>query len=335
MLARASTPDVAMDLFTPASRSTVMTVRCMRKTLHTLPLSLAQAAHGATVHFRERDALRMAVNAGLDARTLSRVTESIADLLGRDGALFHRDVETRLVGGCTTTAAVRVALKLAWERGQLAYVNETTGWNREHRKFALTGMLYPELDMAMDRAQATAQLVEVYFDRYGPASLRDAMWWSGLSRSAITGAMSSSDQTWAAVRTPWADVPLYMHQWRFDEFRTTSAADHHTGLNFLAHEDVALKAYFETRRRYLGGLAPRRAFNQIGEVLPTILFEGQVVGTWTWNTVTKAIACDVVRGAVPPFVRADVGRRARHLSEALRRGWAPVSARRQAFSAVL
>jgi hypothetical protein len=38
-----------------------------------------------------------------------------------------------------------------------------------------------------------------------------------------------------------------------------------TGVQFLAHEDTALKAYHQTRARYLAGIPPRRAFNQIGE----------------------------------------------------------------------
>ena len=41
-------------------------------------------------------------------------------------------------------------------------------------------------------------------------------------------------------------------------------------MHFLAHEDVALKAYAETRVRYLGAVPEQEAFNQIGEALPAI-----------------------------------------------------------------
>ncbi|WP_344829589.1 DNA glycosylase AlkZ-like family protein [Nonomuraea dietziae] len=74
---------------------------------------------------------------------------------------------------------------------------------------------------------------------------------------------------------------------RFAEFTVADDADCATGVNLLAHEDVALKAYFETRRRYLGDLPAAAAFNQIGEVLPTILLNGRVVGTWTWDPTAK------------------------------------------------
>ena len=42
--------------------------------------------------------------------------------------------------------AVRAALKLAWERGTLTYLNQSGCWNAEHRTFALATAVHPELD---------------------------------------------------------------------------------------------------------------------------------------------------------------------------------------------
>jgi Winged helix DNA-binding domain len=318
VLARGVNPSVARSLFAPETRATVMTVRCMRKTLHTLPLPLAAAAHAATLHFRERDALRAITNAGLSIRLVARVTEVIVELLDRTGPLFHRDVETLLVSSSATVHAVRLALKLAWERGVLTYLNETTAWNREHRKFGLTNVVYPGLDMAMERHKATGELVREYFDRYGPASLADVMWWSGLSRSAVTAAMNESPRGWSIVRSSWTESPMYMYRDQLAEYAAAAANTRRTGLNLLAHEDVALKAYFETRRRYLGELPAERAFNQIGEVLPTIVHHGQVVGTWAWDVSSQAVICSVVRGFGSAELRRVLKRQTHVTTEALR-----------------
>ena len=56
--ARSSDPAVPASLFTAPVRASLLTVRCMRKTLHALPLPLAAAAHAATLRFRDRDARR-------------------------------------------------------------------------------------------------------------------------------------------------------------------------------------------------------------------------------------------------------------------------------------
>ncbi|MGH9927672.1 MAG: DNA glycosylase AlkZ-like family protein, partial [Pyrinomonadaceae bacterium] len=252
VIARSMSPAVALTLFEAEVRADLMTVRCMRKTLHTLPLELAVVAHNATLHFRERDALRAISNAHVTVRDISGTVDSIADLLDREGLMSHRAIEARLMASRTSVAVVRLALKLAWEQGVLTYRNDATCWNRENRKFGLTARLHPGLDMSLDRGKATGDLIREYFDRYGPASLRDAMWWSGLSRSAITTVMNESAHHLVALHTPWCQSPLYMYDDRHNRFRNMASQSRSPVLNFLAHEDVALKAYFESRGRYLG-----------------------------------------------------------------------------------
>jgi hypothetical protein len=80
----------------------------------------------------------------------------------------------------TNVQTGRQAIKLAWERGTISYANAATTWNREARTFALTSAAYPTLDSSLARDQAVTELVTAYFDRYGPATMRDATWWSGL-----------------------------------------------------------------------------------------------------------------------------------------------------------
>jgi hypothetical protein len=94
-------------------------------------------------------------------------------------------------------------------------------------------------------------------------------------------------------------------------------------VQFLAHEDTALKAYFQTRGRYLGGLPPRRAFNQIGEVLPSVIVDGMLAGTWSWNPRTASVDVDLIAGKIPAPVRRQVKARATALTETLRSAWAP------------
>lgn len=321
VVARSISPAVALTLFTAEARTVLMTVRCMRKTLHTLPLELVAVAHGATLHFRERDVMRGISNANVGVRHIAGVIDFIVDLLSQDEPMPHRSIEERLVTAHTSVAAVRLALKLAWERGVLTYLNDTAGWNRENRKFGLTASLYPELDMSMDRGKATGELIREYFDRYGPASVRDAMWWSGLSRSAIVTAMNESARSFVAIRTTWCESPLYMYRDCYDQFQETVSNIRLPALNFLAHEDVALKAYFESRARYLGKLPPRQAFNQIGEALPTIVFNGQVLGTWAWDASNKTVTCSIARGYSSAELRKEVFCRAKLLSDTLRLGW--------------
>lgn len=321
VLARSVSPTVALTLFEKETHAELMTVRCMRKTLHTLPLGLAAMAHGATLHFRERDAVRSITNADVSLRHISGIVDEMVGLLDREGPMSHRAIETRLMAPRVSVVVVRLALKLAWEQGVLTYRNDATGWNRENRGFGLTAKLYPGLDMSIDRGKAVGELICEYFDRYGPASLRDAMWWSGLSRSAVITAMNESVRRFVMVYTPWCQAPLYMYDDRYGQFNDVASRPPVPALHFLAREDVALKAYFESRGRYLAEMPPRRAFNQIGEVLPTIMRDGVVIGTWTWDASKTAVAYSIADGYGSPGLRKRVRCAANALSEALRLRW--------------
>jgi hypothetical protein len=83
------------------------------------------------------------------------------------------------------------------------------------------------------------------------------------------------------------------------------------------------KAYLQTRGRYLGGLPQRRAFNQIGEVLPSVIIDGVLAGTWSWNARNASIDVDLIAGTLPASVRRQVNARASALTETLRSAWAP------------
>jgi hypothetical protein len=304
----------------------------MRKTLHALPLSLAAVAHAATVRFRVRDVRRAVLNAGLEPGFVAHAVDHLTALLS-DGPLHHRAIEQRLAAAGIPVPAGRLAIKTAWENGQIVYINATTAWNREARTFALPTLAYPGLDLNLDRETAIKSLVTAYFDRYGPATLRDATWWSGLTVADICAALAASGRELVRVQTSWSNIDCVMFADRLEEFRASEPV--RTGVNLLAHEDTALKAYFQTRARYLGDVPPRRAFNQIGEAVSTVMIDGRVSGTWEWNPSCR-VHVSLLRGRVSPSLRRTVHEHAEALTTTLRQAWAPPTVarrRRQLISA--
>jgi hypothetical protein len=317
--ARTGDHAVPGSLFTAPVRASLLTVRCMRKTLHALPLQLAAAAHIATLRFRDRDARRAILNGGYAPGSIDPLVAELAMLL-RDGPLPHRTIETLIADTDHDVQAVRLAIKVAWERGSIAYINATDSWNREARTFALTASAYPELDLSLSRDHAVTTLITAYFHRYGPATIRDATWWSGLSASDVTAALRRSGRALIRVATPWSAQPCLMFADQAAEALGSSAL---TGIRLLAHEDSALKAYHETRDRYLAGLPQRSAFNQIGEALPTIVIDGTVIGTWSWDTRGRSVSPQVLPGKTTAVLRRRIRERAEELTHTLCAGLNP------------
>ena len=132
LAARAADPTTPATLFTPAVQRHLLTVRCMRKTLHALPLPLAAAAHTATLRFRARDAARAVLNAGVTARELDHAIEQLLGLL-QGGPIQHRVIEKHLVQSGVPVSLTRLATKTVWENGHIVYGNATRAWNREVR----------------------------------------------------------------------------------------------------------------------------------------------------------------------------------------------------------
>jgi winged helix DNA-binding protein len=318
--ARTADPAVPASLFTTPVRASLLTLRCMRKTLHALPLPLAAAAHGATLRFRERDALRAVRNAGYSLSAIGKLADELQEALA-GGPLPHRAIEATMAASTAEVQAVRLAVKLAWERGAITYINVSSTWNHEARTFALTAAAYPALSLPPSRDQAITTLVTAYFHRYGPATIRDATWWSGLAATDIVSALARSSRPLARVATPWSDEPCLMFA---DQAEVALASQAMTGVQFLAHEDTALKAYHQTRARYLAGIPPRRAFNQIGEALPTIIINGLIAGTWSWDTRAGIVRTRLIPGQATASEQRLVRARAATLTQTLRASWAPV-----------
>ncbi|WP_045876476.1 crosslink repair DNA glycosylase YcaQ family protein [Pseudofrankia sp. DC12] len=328
VIARATRPDAALTLLDqPAG---LITLRCMRRTLHTLPVDLAAAAHRATIHYRLRDAARRAHNAGVTEQLIDQLTACLRSLLA-DGPMPYRQIEAELAAA--GTAAVRATVKTAWETGSLTYLNASGCWNAERRLFGLTSQLHPDLDLALDPKTATRLLIRAYVDRYGPVTLADATWWSALSRAAVVDALDDPAVELLEVATPWSPSPAYMPAGRYEQFTAADPDTYSSGLQLLAHEDVALKAYAETRARYLADLAPRNAFNQIGEALPTVLVDGEVHGTWTWNPATRTVVPTLLPGRSSARLNRQTAQAADQHTAALRAGWRSATALKTATDA--
>ena len=184
----------------------------------------------------------------------------------------------------------------------------------------LTASAYPGLDLSLTRDQAVTALVTAYFQRYGPATVRDAAWWSGLSAADITAALRRSQRPLLAVATPWCARPCLMFA---DQAAEAASHEEAVGVQLLAHEDPALKAYHETRGRYLAGLPQSRAFNQIGEALPTVTVDGVVAGTWSWDSRSRDVTVRLLPGRTTPAARRQVRQRAGALAGTLRAGSRP------------
>jgi hypothetical protein len=297
----------------------LLTIRCMRKTLHMLPVDVAAYAHGATRHYRLRDVSNLARRFHVTAAELEDAGFRITAYLRDHGSQSHRAIERELSAADGKTSQVRLALKMLWEQGDVTYRNCAHSWHQERRRFHLRSVTHPRFDTTLARDAAIASLVEAYFHVYGPATVRDMAWWSGLGLHSIVDVLSELDVVQLSL--PWAPSPFFMLHADYQRFLSAPHHSRRSGPHFLAHEDVALKAYFESRSRYLGSLSPSTVFNQIGEVRPSIIYDGRIIGTWSWQHESRRIRYRTLNGQMIRTFRNEIAHRAKALQLRLRHGY--------------
>jgi len=122
-----------------------------------------------------------------------------------------------------------------------------------------------------DREDALAELALRYFKSHGPATIRDFVWWSGLTTKEAREGLEASSGKLASERI---DGELY---WMSGTI-TSKSARGSEGLLLPAFDEF-LVAYADRSFAVASRHARRLGFGG-GIMTPTVLHNGQIIGTW-------------------------------------------------------
>jgi Winged helix DNA-binding domain len=272
-------------------------VRCMRQTLHILPTDLASTAHHATLRQRLGPCL-------VRLRHLDRTERALSDAASRvrsavaEKPVPYRELQLQTSGGSKEQLALlRLAIKWLWETGELVHVDLSPSLHHEHRAFALTESLYPGLELRPDTREvqkACDALVLHHIRAFGPTSITDTGWWSGLGTAAVRRALERHAGEFVTVRLGGASEDLLLAEQDLERLLDTAPLDpEHVTL--LAHEDPALKGYFSTRGRYVRSKDYKQLFNSIGEARASIMLGGEAIGIWGYERNRGRVAFQLMR----------------------------------------
>lgn len=280
--ARMTEPDVAGVERALYSDRTLLRLLCMRRTMFTVTAALAPAVYSSTaraIAAKQRSGLvkYLAEGGGWDEQWLAGVEAAVVAALRQRGSATATELAEDVPG---LREQIVVALGKPYEAKQnvnsrivrtLAAENliqrdrPRGGWTSSQFRWSLA----PELaDLPV--AEAKAQLAQAWLARYGPATVEDLKWWTGWgltdSRKALAaigaepvtlaegaGFVVAGDVEPVGETAPWAALlpgldPTPMG-WR--------------------HRDWYLPP------EHVGAL-----FDPVGNVGPTVWWDGQVVGGW-------------------------------------------------------
>ena len=257
----------------------------MRRTLFVLPTSLlpvVQAACTNAIVAAERRRLArdverggIATSGGRWLRRAERATlEGLESLCNATGAQLSRavpELKAKLIygegkaWGGEVGVAGRVFTILEAE-GRIRRGRPSGSWTSSQHRWTLA----TEPPAAMDEAAAQAELVRRWLAAFGPATVQDVTWWTGLGVGKIRAAL-------AAIGGVDVDLEGEPGVILADDLDPSPPVDPWAAL--LPALDPTVMGW-KRRNWYLGG-HEAELYDRNGNAGPTVWWDGRAVGGWT------------------------------------------------------
>jgi hypothetical protein len=224
--------------------------------------------------------------AGLDARVFDRSCAMLQRAL--DGGRFLTRAELAVHLRRAKVPADGLKLASIMMHAELEGIVCSGPRRGKQFTYALLDERAPKQGPAFDRDRALAELVSRYFRSHGPATLRDFVWWSGLTvKDARTGIANAA----SALVKSTSDGQVY---WGAGE--TSAAAVKGSRVFLLSNYDEYLIAYKDRGPVVEAGRAANLVARTNGGFTHHLIIDGRLAGGWR-----RALKGHVVAIEVAPY----------------------------------
>jgi hypothetical protein len=271
----------------------------MRRTMWVVPVELVpvvEAACAQAIAVRERRRLvKLLEDTGIaegDSETwLTQLEEATLAALGELGAAFGAELsaavpalrsqftyaEGKSYGG-TQTIATQVLSRLSMA-GRIARGRPRGAWNSSQYRWAPMESWLPSGVAEMDPGHAQTMLVDAWLRAFGPGTLGDLKWWTGLNLGEVRKAL-------AQLQVAEVDLDGVTGLVLADDIEPVAPPEPWVAL--LPALDPTPMGWTE-RDWYLGDsyLGDHRSplFDRSGNIGPTVWCNGRIVGGWAQRKV--------------------------------------------------
>jgi hypothetical protein len=144
---------------------------------------------------------------------------------------------------------------------------------------------------ALSAEQANAELAKRYFQSHGPATIKDYVWWSGLT---VKDAKAGIEKAESVIKEEVINGKIYYMPKKIPKLNNTQS------VHLLPAFDEYLVSYAD-REAMLGNPQMQRALNGTlntgkvsiihsnGTFVPVIVVDGEVVGTWSRKIIKEKL----------------------------------------------
>lgn len=243
--------------------------RAMRLTLFVFPHDLLEVAAAATRRLSESWASRWLRDSGLSQREFERLAKGVTEALA-DGPLTARALRRAL--GVPTSVDLPGVVSRMCDAGKLVGGAPPRSWRSPVRRYHLWHDVLPDVDIGRWKEHAAVgELIRRYVTSYGPVTIDDISWWTGLTKGRCRAALATFDTEQVEVDA-WPG-PLY---------RTTGppvGTDPGSDVTALPLLDPYVQGYRDRVRFLHPGLADF-VYDRGGNSTATLVHRGRIIGVW-------------------------------------------------------
>ena len=247
-------------------------VLCMRNTLFILPKNLLPTAYQATKKRREALLNSWLRHRGLTRPEYERSTAAIRERLGnaaKTAAQIRRELDDPSLAGLVDFMPndwqlIRGRPRGTW-RSNLYEYNAFEAW-------------FSDVDLeSLTVEEAQVKLVQHYLSHLGPATEEDIVWWTGLGKQEIRQALALMRGQLMEIEIEGLRDSHLLLTKDLNELESSYQSERSTF--FLPSLDPYIMGY-KDRRRFLDQVRHEQVFDRAGNALPTVWFDGEVIGVW-------------------------------------------------------
>ncbi|MGD9131782.1 MAG: winged helix DNA-binding domain-containing protein [Candidatus Bathyarchaeota archaeon] len=254
-------------------------IRCVRKTIYVLPKGSIPIVYSATKTMVELSSEHYSRHLGVTQKEYKRLSQRILQLL-KDRGMTAKEVKNEL----KTDLNVSAVLNLMCDQALLIRGNPSS-WKSNLHTYNLFSDYFPDLNLnEPSKDRAVALLVQYYVCSFGPVTENDIIWWTGLNKTAIQGALKKLGEQVVSVNIEGFEGGfLLLHS---DMALKKAAPPKSRVVNLLPALDSYIMGYKE-RERFLSYQHYDKVFDRSGNATSTILLDGKVVGVWDFTADKK------------------------------------------------
>ena len=251
-------------------------IRCVRKTVYILPKGMMPIAYSATKKMVELTSERYSRYLGVTQKEYDKMSKLILQVL-KGGGMTAKEVKSELM----TKLNISAILNLMCDQGLLIRGNPRKGWKSNIHTYYPFHDYFPEIDLnEPSKDNAVALLVQYYLSSFGPVTERGIVWWTGLNKTTIQGALKKLKKQTVPIEIDGFKDDFIVLQ--SDMVLKNATPPKNRVVNLLPALDSYIMGYKE-RERYLSYQHYDKVFDRSGNATSTILLDGRVVGVWDFK----------------------------------------------------